>query len=146
MKLGQYIIVQRQNFTKLTKFSDLSSTVTLGKEIIELKNVEGAKFFQTFKMKFKSSGKKRLHELELCDSAVNLKEVLKSMESGSDNRNIVDDGKVSDTADSMPIHKFSYPRYFTVTNTLERRNRQHARKGIGRKGNDWHLDSKFYIL
>lgn len=94
VKVGQYVIVQRQNFTKLTKFENLDATVTLGKEIVELKNIEGCNYFQTFKMKFKASGKKRLNELELCDSAVDLKEVLKSMESGSDNRNIVDDGKV----------------------------------------------------
>ncbi|CAG9803001.1 unnamed protein product [Chironomus riparius] len=93
VEVGQYIIVQRQNFTKLHKFSNLDSTVSLGKEIVELRNIEGANFYQTFKMKFKQSGKKRLHELEICDNATNVKEILKSMESGSDNRNIVDDGK-----------------------------------------------------
>ena len=94
VQIGQYIIVQRQNFTKLHKFSNLESTVSLGKEIVEIRNIEGDNFYQTFKMKFKQSGKKRLHELEICDNATNVKEILKSMESGSDNRNIVDDGKV----------------------------------------------------
>ncbi|XP_070491741.1 tRNA (adenine(58)-N(1))-methyltransferase non-catalytic subunit TRM6 [Chironomus tepperi] len=93
VQVGQYIIVQRQNYTKLHKFDKLESQITLGREIIQLRNIEGANFFQTFKMKFKQSGKKRLYELELCDSAADVKEILKSMESGSDNRNIVDDGK-----------------------------------------------------
>jgi tRNA (adenine-N(1)-)-methyltransferase non-catalytic subunit len=93
VQVGQYIIVQRQNFTKLHKFTNLESTVSLGREIVELRNIEGANFYQTFKMKFKQSGKKRLHELEICDNTTNVKEILKSMESGSDNRNIVDDGK-----------------------------------------------------
>ncbi|KAG5684779.1 hypothetical protein PVAND_013992 [Polypedilum vanderplanki] len=93
IKVGQYIIVQRQNFTKLHKFSALDSTVTLGKEMVELKNIAGQNFFQTFKMKLIASGKKRLHELEICDNATNLKDILTSIESGSDNRNILDDGK-----------------------------------------------------
>lgn len=96
IKVGQYVIVQRQNFTKLHKFSASDTTVTLGKELVELKNIEGQNFFQTFKMKLKgnSSGKRRLHELEVCDNTTNVKDILKSLESGSDNRNILDDGKV----------------------------------------------------
>jgi hypothetical protein len=94
IKVGQYIIVQRQNFTKLHKFSALDSIVSLGKELVELKNIADQNFFQTFKMKLKTSGKKRLYELEVCDNATNLKDILISIESGSDNRNILDDGKV----------------------------------------------------
>lgn len=104
VQVGQYIIVQRQNFTKLHKFNNLESTISLGKDIVELRNIEGADFFQTFKMKFKQSGKKRLNELELCDSATNVKEILKSMESGSDNRNIIDDGKVKFCCCNLNIH------------------------------------------
>jgi hypothetical protein len=94
IRVGQYIIVQRQNFTKLHKFSALDSTVSLGKELVELKNIAGQNFFQTFKMKLKTSGKKRLYELEVCDNATNVKDILVTIESGSDNRNILDDGKV----------------------------------------------------
>lgn len=95
IKVGQYLIIQRQNFTKLVKFNDLESRVQLGKDCVELKNLNNAKWFSTYKMQLKLGGKKRIYSLDLCDNMTDLKEILKSIESGADNRNINDDGQVS---------------------------------------------------
>lgn len=96
IKLGEYIVVQRQDYTKLQKFDNLSTTITLGRDIVELKNIDGHEFFKTFKMKLKEVGskKKRLYELELCDNITNVRDILKSFESGSDNRNLLDSQEV----------------------------------------------------
>jgi hypothetical protein len=98
IKIGEYIVVQRQDFTKLQRFDNKTTTVTLGRDIIELKNIEGHEFFKTFKMKLKeitiSSKKKRLYELELCDNVSNVRDILKSFDSGSDNRNLIDSQEV----------------------------------------------------
>lgn len=96
IRVGEYIVIQRQNYTKLHKFSELNSTVMLGKESVELSAIEGQDFFKTFKMQLKEGGtkRKRVFYLEPCDNAVDLKEILKTIDSGSDNRNIKDDGQV----------------------------------------------------
>jgi tRNA (adenine-N(1)-)-methyltransferase non-catalytic subunit len=95
IKIGQYIIVQRQNFTKLHRFTATEATLVLGKDEIKLNNIEGKEYFQTFKMKPVSFGKRRLCELELCDNIIDLKEILNDVESGSDNRNIHNDSQVN---------------------------------------------------
>lgn len=93
--VGQYLIIQRQHFTKLLKFNDLDSTVQLGKDTVELRNIDKQPFFSTFKMHLKlGGGKKRIYSLDLCENVTDFKEILKSIESGSDNRNINDDGQV----------------------------------------------------
>lgn len=94
IKLSEFIVVQRHDHTKLIKFERLETTITIGREIVELRNIEGNKYFSTFKMKLKDSAnkkaKKRLYELELCDNKANIRDILKSFESGTDNRNILD--------------------------------------------------------
>jgi hypothetical protein len=47
-----------------------------------------------------------LYSLETCDNTTDWKEVLKSIESGTDNRNIHDDGQVSSTEIRHWISKF----------------------------------------
>lgn len=105
IKIGEYIVVQRQDFTKLQRFDNLTTTVTLGRDIVELKNIEGHEFFKTFKMKLKEIGskKKRLYELELCDNVNNVRDILKSFESGSDNRNLIDSQEVNFSTSSEEI-------------------------------------------
>jgi hypothetical protein len=95
IKVGQYVVIQRREFSKLLKFTNLDTTVQMGRDTIEIKNIENAKWFTTFKMQLKQSGKKRLYSLETCDNTTDWKEVLKSIDSGTDNRNIHDDGQVS---------------------------------------------------
>ena len=94
INVGQYVVIQRREFSKLLKFTNLETTVQMGRETIEIKNIDKAKWFTTFKMQMKEIGKKRLYTLDICDSTTDWKEVLKTIDSGTDNRNIHDDGQV----------------------------------------------------
>lgn len=93
IKLGDYIIIQRQKYTKVHKFNSSESTALLGKDQLELKNIEGQPYFTTFKMIPKNNSRKKISILEPCADSEDLKVTLKSKESGNDNRNIVDSGE-----------------------------------------------------
>jgi tRNA (adenine58-N1)-methyltransferase non-catalytic subunit len=98
IKVGEYIVVQKHNFTKLHKFERPETTVTMGKDIVSLRSIEGQNFFKTYKMILTGNGgRKRLYELELCENVTDLKDILKDLDSGVDNRNIRDDGQVNET-------------------------------------------------
>lgn len=91
---GKYVIIQRQEYTKLHKFGNSSSCASLGKDQVELANIENCPFFSTFKMVPKGKGKNRLCSLVKTDSsALSLKDNLGISSSGTDNRNITDDGR-----------------------------------------------------
>lgn len=91
---GKYVIIQRQEYTKLHKFGNSSSCASLGKDQVELANIENCPFFSTFKMVPKGKGKNRLCSLLKTDSsALSLKDNLGISSSGTDNRNITDDGR-----------------------------------------------------
>ncbi|XP_073822604.1 tRNA methyltransferase 6 non-catalytic subunit [Musca autumnalis] len=100
IKLGDYIVIQRQKYTKLQKFGNLDATATLGKEQLELKGLLDQPYGATFRMCPKEDlgkshrGRQRLHALELCTELEmrNIREVLGISQSGEDNRNIKDDG------------------------------------------------------
>lgn len=95
IKVGDYIIIQRQKYMKLFKFNGLDSIAALGKEQVELKSINEQPYFTTFRMIPKTINKKRLISLEPCIDANGLKEsigVSKNItESGTDNRNLVSD-------------------------------------------------------
>lgn len=91
IKVGHYIIIQRQKYMKLFKFSSLDAIAALGKEHIELKNINEHPYFTTFKMIPKTVNGRRLITLEACSDISCLKESINITitESGVDNRNIV---------------------------------------------------------
>ncbi|XP_033611546.1 tRNA (adenine(58)-N(1))-methyltransferase non-catalytic subunit TRM6 isoform X1 [Cryptotermes secundus] len=92
VKVGDYIIIQRQNYTKLHKVT-LKGTVMLGKDQLELGTIIGRPVWKTYKMEPKKNGK-RVFVLKECDKYESLAEQLKKdVSSGSDNRNIFDDGR-----------------------------------------------------
>lgn len=94
IKLGTYVVIQRQNYTKLHKFNNVSSCASLGREQVELAKIDQCKYFTTFKMIPKGKGKQRLYSLEATDDiSPSIKETLNIQESGADNRNILDDGR-----------------------------------------------------
>lgn len=95
VKVGNYVVIQRQNFTKLHKFSNLDTTVQMAKDAVELRSIVDQPWSKTFKMQLKEGGRKRIYSLEACENVTDWKEILKSIESGTDNRNIIDDGQVS---------------------------------------------------
>lgn len=91
IKVGHYIIIQRQKYTKLFKFSNLNSQAALGKETVQLKNINEHPYSTTFKMiQIKLHGKKII-DLEPCSDVSSLKELLTITESGTDNRNLTMD-------------------------------------------------------
>lgn len=94
IKQGDYVIIQRQKYTKLFKFSSADSIAALGKDQVELRNIESQPYFTTFKMIAKNSRGRRLMTLEACAEVSSLKESINVTvtESGADNRNINADG------------------------------------------------------
>uniref|UniRef100_A0A336K501 tRNA (adenine(58)-N(1))-methyltransferase non-catalytic subunit TRM6 n=1 Tax=Culicoides sonorensis TaxID=179676 RepID=A0A336K501_CULSO len=100
IKQGDYVIIQRQKFTRLCKFASSETTVGLGKETIELRTIEGQQFFTTFKMvsKSQSQPKKRLYILEPCHEITSdIRAFLKNRDCGKDNRDI----KINDNSQNL---------------------------------------------
>lgn len=95
IKLGDYIIIQRQKYTKLFKFTSLDAVTALGNDHVELRNIESEPFFTTFKMIPKSSRGKRLMTLEKSTDVQSLRESINVTvtESGADNRHINANGE-----------------------------------------------------
>lgn len=100
--VGDYIIIQRQKYIKLHRFSSLTSTAQLGKDLLELGAIAGQPYASTFRMVIKESAKGRRHEkktmlLEPCTVDTQIArvadEVLVAGASGADNRNIQDNGR-----------------------------------------------------
>ncbi|EDW76190.1 uncharacterized protein Dwil_GK14794 [Drosophila willistoni] len=100
IQLGDYIVIQRQKYTKLQKFGSLDTTATLGKETLELKSLLDHPYGSTFKMCVKETkagkrGAQRQHTLELCSETElgSTRENLGISSSGADNRDICDNGE-----------------------------------------------------
>ncbi|XP_034473977.1 tRNA (adenine(58)-N(1))-methyltransferase non-catalytic subunit TRM6 [Drosophila innubila] len=100
IQLGDYIVIQRQKYTKLQKFGNLDATATLGKEHLELKSLLDQPYGSTFKMCVKETkagkrGAQRQHTLELAsdNELRSIRDVLNISSSGADNRDISDNGE-----------------------------------------------------
>lgn len=93
IKVGNYIIVQRQKYTKLIKFNKLNAQIAMGKDQVQLKNIDGHPYSTTFKMVPNTMYGKKVVELEACSDVSSLKESISITESGADNRHLVDDGE-----------------------------------------------------
>lgn len=112
VKVGQYVVIQRKDFTKLHKITERDSTVQMGRDIVCLKNVIGQELFKTYKMQLSSVGKKRSYNLQPCENVTDWKEVLNSIDSGADNRNINDDGQVNRTETMLEFRLTLTPRFY----------------------------------
>ncbi|XP_045468539.1 tRNA (adenine(58)-N(1))-methyltransferase non-catalytic subunit trm6 [Harmonia axyridis] len=86
IKVGDYVIVQRQNYTKLHKLK-AHGTMQLGSFIIEMDNIVGEKYFDTFQIK-NVPNTKRNYTLEKIEDASLINSNLTVEQSGNDNRNI----------------------------------------------------------
>lgn len=93
IKIGHYVILQRQKYTKLFKFNSLTSQAALGKDQVQLKNINEHPYSTTFKMLPTTLFGKRFIELEPCTDVSSLKEMINITECGTDNRNLVVDGE-----------------------------------------------------
>lgn len=93
IKIGEYLVVKRQKYTKLQKFTNLDTVVYLGKDQVELRCAENQPYHTTFQLIPKEGRHKRLYTLEPVETVSEIRnlKVLLIKESGTDNRNIVDD-------------------------------------------------------
>lgn len=89
IKVGHFVIIQRQKYTKLFKFNNLTSQATLAKDQVLLKNINEHPYSTTFKMIPTTVHGKRIIDLEPCSDISNLKEELNITECGTDNRNVI---------------------------------------------------------
>lgn len=89
IKLGHFVIIQRQKYTKLFKFNNLTSQAAVGKDQVLMKNINEHRYSTTFKMVPTTLFSKRVIDLEPCTDVSSLKEALNITESGTDNRNVV---------------------------------------------------------
>ncbi|XP_026763922.2 tRNA (adenine(58)-N(1))-methyltransferase non-catalytic subunit TRM6 [Galleria mellonella] len=93
IKIGDYIVIQKQNYRKLHKLNKPNSTIMLGRDSINLTGIACCPYYSIFKMISSGNKKNKEYNLELTDIAVNLKDEIDVKISGNDNRNIVDDGR-----------------------------------------------------
>lgn len=89
IKVGHFVIIQRQKYTKLFKFNNLNSQAALAKDTVLMKNIEEHPYSTTFKMVPTKVHGKRLMDLEPCSDISRLKDELNITESGTDNRNVI---------------------------------------------------------
>lgn len=86
IKVGDYIIVQRQGYTKLHKLKEHGNLI-LGSFTVEMDNIIGENYYDTFQMR---NTKKKLYTLEKVNE-INKTINLNIETSGVDNRNITGD-------------------------------------------------------
>lgn len=92
ISVGDYIVIQKQNYKKLHKFNKINSCVNIGRDNVNLCGIDGCAYFSVFKMLPKNNKRNREYGLELTQEAIDLKSEIDVKVSGVDNRNIVDDG------------------------------------------------------
>ncbi|KAI5637334.1 gcd10p family domain-containing protein [Phthorimaea operculella] len=92
IKVGDYIVIQKQSYKKLHKFNKSNSAVSLGRDNVNLSGIEGNPYFSLFRIVPKNKRGKEFG-LELTEEAVQLKDEIDIKVSGIDNRNIIDDGR-----------------------------------------------------
>lgn len=102
IKVGDYVIVQRQNYTKLHKLKT-HGTMQLGSFIIEMDNIIGEKYFDTFQIK-NVPNTKRNYTLEKIEDLGLINSNLTVEQSGNDNRNIKADDS-NQVMSSVEINK-----------------------------------------
>ncbi|ENN71577.1 hypothetical protein YQE_11677, partial [Dendroctonus ponderosae] len=90
IQVGDQVIVQRQGYTKLHKLKKNGSLI-IGKFTVQMDNVIGHRYLDTFQMK-NSSNNKKLFILEKVEDSSCSVGALNIETSGQDNRNIVIDG------------------------------------------------------
>lgn len=68
IKEGDYIIVKRQNYTKIHKITKAKCSVMLGKDEIDLTAVIGQRYWTTYKLERK--GTSRAYTLKKCKKEI----------------------------------------------------------------------------
>lgn len=89
--IGKYVIVKKLNFKKIYKVT-IDGTLMLGKDLVQMHEIIGKRFWTTFEM-IPMKDKKRTYFLKEVLETESLNDLLNELPSGTDNRSIVDDGK-----------------------------------------------------
>ncbi|CAK1599686.1 unnamed protein product [Parnassius mnemosyne] len=92
ISVGDYIVIQKQNYKKLHKYNKANSCVNIGRDSVNLSGLEGCEYFSVFRMLPKNNKRNREYDLEITQETVDLKSEIDVKISGIDNRNIFDDG------------------------------------------------------
>ncbi|XP_034184749.2 tRNA methyltransferase 6 non-catalytic subunit [Osmia lignaria lignaria] len=87
---GKYVIVKKQNFKKIYKVTT-NGNLTLGRDLVDMSQIIGKRFWTTFEMIPAKHGK-RTHTLKETTETESLNDLLNELPSGNDNRTINDDG------------------------------------------------------
>ncbi|CAG9862025.1 unnamed protein product [Phyllotreta striolata] len=103
IKIGDYVVVQRQGYTKLHKLKAHSKLI-LGSFNIEMDNIVNEKYSDTFQMK-NTPGNKKHYILEKVQQINSPVETLNIEKSGSDNRHITNDNEISQVLTKEDIDK-----------------------------------------
>ncbi|CAK9818272.1 tRNA (adenine(58)-N(1))-methyltransferase non-catalytic subunit TRM6 [Anthophora plagiata] len=88
--VGKYVIVKKLNFKKIYKVTG-NGTLMLGKDLVNMREIIGKRFWTTFEMVSAKEGK-RTFSLKEVVKTESLNDLLNELPSGCDNRSIVDDG------------------------------------------------------
>lgn len=86
IKAGDYVVVQRQGYTKLHRVKK-NSKLILGAFTVEMNNIIGSRYFDMFQIK-NTPNSKNLYTLEKVEEINSASGSLNIEESGKDNRNI----------------------------------------------------------
>ncbi|XP_015430521.1 PREDICTED: tRNA (adenine(58)-N(1))-methyltransferase non-catalytic subunit TRM6 [Dufourea novaeangliae] len=88
--IGKYVIVKKLNFKKIYKVTG-NGQLMLGKDLVNMGEIIGKRFWTTFEMIPSKSGK-RSFSLKEAPETESWNDLLSTLPSGNDNRSIVDDG------------------------------------------------------
>ncbi|KOB77953.1 tRNA (Adenine-N(1)-)-methyltransferase non-catalytic subunit TRM6 [Operophtera brumata] len=119
IKIGEYIVIQKQNYRKLHKFNKPNSAISLGRDTVNLNGIEGRSYFSFFKLESKNTKRNREFTVEFTEEPVTLKDEIDIKASGNDNRNIIDDGRSQKlTAADIQILKSDSSKASDIVETL----------------------------
>lgn len=119
IKIGEYIVIQKQNYRKLHKFNKPNSAISLGRDNVNLNGIEGRSYFSFFKLESKNNKRNRDFTVEFTEEPVTLKDEIDIKASGNDNRNIIDDGRSQKlTAADIEVLKSDSNKASDIVETL----------------------------
>ncbi|CAK9826666.1 tRNA (adenine(58)-N(1))-methyltransferase non-catalytic subunit TRM6 [Anthophora retusa] len=88
--VGKYVIVKKLNVKRIYKVTG-NGTLMLGKDLVNMHEIIGKRFWTTFEMVSTKEGKRTFSLKEVVETE-SLNDLLNELPSGCDNRSIIDDG------------------------------------------------------
>lgn len=88
--VGKYVIVKKLSFKKIYKVT-ANGSLMLGKDLVNMREIIGKRFWSTFEMVPLKEGK-RTFSLKEATETESWDDLLTTLPSGNDNRSIIDDG------------------------------------------------------